>query len=146
MKLLSLSGFLVFCLSLAEAADFKHFPVLAGRTEPDRTEGRGAPAPARPPGNRERVRERVRKVEEVLLDPSSDYSDEDEDVPKVRVTSTTQRIRVNRNRNRSRTRVAPSEKKVQTTVKPVRQRIRIRTQAPRLETARASFSYESVVG
>merc|ERR1711892_1371321 len=128
MKLLCLAGLLVCSISLADAADFKHFPVQAGRAVSSETEERRVATPARPPGKRERAREPVRKNAIVLLDPSSD---EDEDVSKVRVTSTTERVRGNRNRIRSRTRVATSEKKVETTAKPARQRIRIRTKAPR---------------
>merc|ERR1711892_1146796 len=128
MKLLCLAGLLVCSISLADAADFKHFPVQAGRAVSSETEERGVAAPARPPGKRERARDPVRKNAIVLLDPSSD---EDEDVSKVRVTSTTERVRVNRNRIRSRTRVATSEKKIEPTAKPARQRIRIRTKAPR---------------
>jgi len=128
MKLLCLAGLLVCSISLADAADFKHFPVQAGRAVSSETEERRVAAPARPPGKRERAREPVRKNAIVLLDPSSD---EDEDVSKVRVTSTTERVRVNRNRIRSRTRVATSEKKIEPTAKPARQRIRIRTKAPR---------------
>merc|ERR1712106_77049 len=128
MKLLCLAGLLVCSILLADAADFKHFPVQAGRAVSSETEERGVAAPARPPGKRERAREPVRKNAIVLLDPSSD---EDEDVSKVRVTSTTERVRVNRNRIRSRTRVATSEKKIEPTAKPARQRIRIRTKAPR---------------
>jgi len=135
MKLLCLPSLLVFCLSLAEAADFKHFPVQAGRQDSAKSQNRGAPAPARPPGNRERVLGTVRKDEGTILDPASDYSDEDEDVPRVRVASTTERVRVNRNRNRTRTRIVTSERKVETTAKPVRRRTRIRTPAPRLETS-----------
>merc|ERR1712106_1160942 len=128
MKLLCLAGLLVCSILLADAADFKHFPVQAGRAVSSETEERKVAAPARPPGKRERAREPVRKNAIVLLDPSSD---EDEDVSKVRVTSTTERVRVNRNRIRSRTRVATSEKKIEPTAKPARQRIRIRTKAPR---------------
>merc|ERR1711892_1473857 len=128
MKLLCLAGLLVCSISLADAADFKHFPVQAGRAVSSEAEERRVATPARPPGKRERGREPVRKNAIVLLDPSSD---EDEDVSKVRVTSTTERVRGNRNRIRSRTRVATSEKKVETTAKPARQRIRIRTKAPR---------------
>merc|ERR1711892_1027427 len=128
MKLLCLAGLLVCSISLADAADFKHFPVQAGRAVSSETEERRVATPARPPGKRERAREPVRKNAIVLLDPSSD---EDEDVSKVRVTSTTERVRVNRNRIRSRTRVATSEKKIEPTAKPARQRIRIRTKAPR---------------
>merc|ERR1712106_655308 len=128
MKLLCLAGLLVCSILLADAADFKHFPVQAGRAVSSETEERRVAAPARPPGKRERAREPVRKNAIVLLDPSSD---EDEDVSKVRVTSTTERVRVNRNRIRSRTRVATSEKKIEPTAKPARQRIRIRTKAPR---------------
>merc|ERR1712106_826365 len=135
MKLLCLPSLLVFCLSLAEAADFKHFPVQAGRQDSAKSQNRGAPAPARPPGNRERVLGSSRKDERTILDPASDYSDEDEDVPRVRATSTTERVRVNRNRNRSRTRIVTSERKIETTAKPVRRRTRIRTPAPRLETS-----------
>merc|ERR1712106_79017 len=128
MKLLCLAGLLVCSILLADAADFKHFPVQAGRAVSSETEERRVAAPARPPGKRERAREPVCKNAIVLLDPSSD---EDEDVSKVRVTSTTERVRVNRNRIRSRTRVATSEKKIEPTAKPARQRIRIRTKAPR---------------
>merc|ERR1712106_800622 len=128
MKLLCLAGLLVCSILLADAADFKHFPVQAGRAVSSETEERKVAAPARPPGKRERAREPVRKNAIVLLDPSSD---EDEDVSKVRVTSTTERVRVNRNRIRSRTRVATSEKKIEPTAQPARQRIRIRTKAPR---------------
>merc|ERR1712106_88688 len=128
MKLLCLAGLLVCSILLADAADFKHFPVQAGRAVSSETEERKVAAPVRPPGKRERAREPVRKNAIVLLDPSSD---EDEDVSKVRVTSTTERVRVNRNRIRSRTRVATSEKKIEPTAKPARQRIRIRTKAPR---------------
>merc|ERR1712106_667938 len=128
MKLLCLAGLLVCSILLADAADFKHFPVQAGRAVSSETEERKVAAPARPPGKRERAREPVRKNAIVLLDPSSD---EDEDVSKVRVTSTTERVRVNRNRIRSRTRVATIEKKIEPTAKPARQRIRIRTKAPR---------------
>merc|ERR1712106_728640 len=128
MKLLCLAGLLVCSILLADAADFKHFPVQAGRAVSSETEERRVAAPARPPGKRERAREPVRKNAIVLLDPSSD---EDEDVSKVRVTSTTERVRVNRNRIRSRTRVATSEKKIEPTAQPARQRIRIRTKAPR---------------
>merc|ERR1711892_1632357 len=127
MKLLCLAGLLVCSISLADAADFKHFPVQAGRAVSSEAEERRVATPARPPGKRERAREPVRKNAIVLLDPSSD---EDEDVSKVRVTSTTERVRVNRNRIRSRTRVATSEKKIEPTAKPARQRIRIRTKAP----------------
>merc|ERR1712106_730615 len=128
MKLLCLAGLLVCSILLADAADFKHFPVQAGRAVSSETEERKVAAPARPPGKRERAREPVRKNAIVLLDPSSD---EDEDVSNVRVTSTTERVRVNRNRIRSRTRVATSEKKIEPTAKPARQRIRIRTKPPR---------------
>merc|ERR1711892_1624922 len=128
MKLLCLAGLLVCSISLADAADFKHFPVQAGRAVSSEAEERRVATPARPPGKRERARDPVRKNAIVLLDPSSD---EDEDVSKVRVTSTTERVRVNRNRIRSRTRIATSEKKVETTAKPARQRIRIRTKPPR---------------
>merc|ERR1712106_1128812 len=128
MKLLCLAGLLVCSILLADAADFKHFPVQAGRAVSSEIEERKVAAPARPPGKRERAREPVRKNAIVLLDPSSD---EDEDVSKVRVTSTTERVRVNRNRIRSRTRVATSEKKIEPTAQPARQRIRIRTKAPR---------------
>ena len=127
MKLLCLPCLVVCCLSLAEAADFKHFPVVAGRTDSARTAGRGAPAPASPPGNRERVRENARALQE---------SERNQNVPQ-QVTPTTERNRVNRKRNKSRSRGNPrkSEKKVKTTVAPVRQRTRTRTQVPRLETS-----------
>merc|ERR1711892_39811 len=130
MKLLCLAGLLVCSISLADAADFKHFPVQAGRAVSSETEERRVAAPARPPGKRERAREPVRKNAIVLLDLSSD---EDEDVSKVRVTSTTERVRVNRNRIRSRTRVATSEKKIEPTAEPARQRITSRRQRPIVE-------------
>jgi len=133
MKLLCLPSLLVCCFALTEAADFKHFPVQAGRQDSAKTDNRGAPS--RHPVNRERGREGVRKHEGAILDPAGDYSDEDEDVPQVRVTSTTQRIRVNRNRNKSRTRISTNERKVETTAKPARKRTRIRTAASRLKAS-----------
>jgi len=153
MKLLCLPGLLACCLALAGAVDFKHFPVQTGRADSARTAVLQTPA-KRPPGNRDRVREIVRKSEIIIQDPSTDYSDEDEDVQRARVIATTERVRLNRNRVRGRTRISTSEdnkslknnninqrtrisaseKRVETTAKPIRQRIRIRTKPPRQET------------
>jgi len=135
MKLLCVTSLLLCSLSWAQAADFKHFPVLSGRPDSSRGNNRGAPIPVAPPGNRARVLER--NNEDVLIDLSNDFSDGDEDVAPARFTPTTERTRINRNRsrNRSRTRIVTSEKKVETTPKPVRQRTRIRTPSPRLEVS-----------
>jgi len=116
---------LLCCLALAEAADFRHFPVVTGdRRDPARTGGTHSP-PAPPPGTR--VRDSGRALQQ---SPSP----------------TTERSRLSRNRSRGRsqTKRVKSGKKVEVTVAPTRQRARTRTQPPRKEISVDTLAFNAI--
>jgi len=126
MKLLFIFGIFLTYLSLALPADFKHFPVKSGRPDSQRASGRGASAPARPPGNRNNVKESPRggiSAGEIVQNAVRSDNSRVQEKP-----------RVNRNRSRGRGRKRITEQAVEKQT-PVRSRPRSRPTSSRQETA-----------